>query len=236
MVWGSTASCRSVKCLTRTALSSAWSGAAMHHERQRAQPRSQIGELYLQLAGRHPRGEQHRQLVLANQVEQVKQHALVADAGMQVLHQQSVGGSRRAPCRPRKRRAASSRAAPDFSRQTLARCVLPDLAGPTTKIEACGQSGHRSMTSAAARLDWLMKKSSAPSAGRCGRSKMSCSCSPLTAPPCQSSPQSLRGRESPQAEPGPHFDAHEHQTPRCAAHFKPASRAIHSPSCAEAKP
>ena len=64
--------------------------------------------------------------------------------------------------------AAANRAAPDFRRQTLARCVLPARAGATTTTERCGQSGQRSTMSAAAWLDRLIRKSSASSAGRCG--------------------------------------------------------------------
>ena len=89
---GSTTSCRSMKCLTSTALSRASSGGAMVTKRQRPQTRSEIGQADVELAGRHARGEQHRQLVLAHQVEQVKQGALVADAGMEVLDQHGAAG------------------------------------------------------------------------------------------------------------------------------------------------
>ena len=98
---GSTTSCRSMKCLTRTALSRASSGGAMVTSGSARRRDRRSGRLTLELARRHARGEQHGQLVLAHQVEQVEQGALVADAGVQVLDQQRRCSADAAPHRPR---------------------------------------------------------------------------------------------------------------------------------------
>ena len=159
-----------MKCLTSTALSRASSGGAIVTTGSARKRDRRSGKPMRELAGRHARGQQHRQLVLAHQVEQMKQQR----ARRRCRH----GGPRPAarctgqprPRPPRAARSPRSRAAPDFRRQTLARCVLPARGGrTTTATEAWGQCGQRSMMSAAARLDWLMRKSSAPSAGRCGK-------------------------------------------------------------------
>ena len=124
------------------------SGSARRRERR-------SGRLTSSSPGGSARGEQHRQLVLAHEVEQVEQDALVADAGVQVLDQQRAGGAGHVRLA---QRAGRTPAAPDFRRQTLARCVLPARGGATTSTERCGQSGQRSMMSAAAWLDRLIEE------------------------------------------------------------------------------
>jgi hypothetical protein len=81
---GSTASCRSAKHRLQQCLIRGRDG----YYRQRAQTRAQVWQAHGELSGRRARGEQHRRLVLTHQVQQVKERALVADPGMQVLDQQ----------------------------------------------------------------------------------------------------------------------------------------------------
>ena len=138
MTCGSTASCRSAKCLTSTALSRASSGGEMATRGSARRRERRSGRAHVELARRRARGEQHRHLVLAHQVQQMEQGALVADAGVQVLDQQRAARRHATSASPSA--PASSRAAPDFRRQTLARCVLPAPGGATTTTEACGQS------------------------------------------------------------------------------------------------
>jgi hypothetical protein len=61
--------------------------------RQGAQAGAQVGQADVELAGRQARGQQHRQLVLAHEVQQVEKGVLIADAGVQVLDQQRPGGA-----------------------------------------------------------------------------------------------------------------------------------------------
>ncbi len=173
MTCGSTSSWRSAKCLTSTALSRASSGGAMATRGSARRRERRSGRRDLELARGSARGEQHRQLVLARQVQQVEQ--------------------RRA--RRRCRRARSSTSSAPVPRRTgsAARRAPRPRVGPHPTSGAtrwrggscrprrpqhdrgrqCGQSGQRSTMSAAAWLDRLTRKSSAPSAGRCGRSKTS---------------------------------------------------------------
>ncbi len=139
-------SCRSVNCLTSTALSRASSGGCDGDQRQRPQARAQVGQARRRARPAGTRGrQQHGQLVLAHQVEEMEQHALVGDAGVQVLDQQRpLAGRTATSASPR--RGLPAAPPPDFRRQTLARCVLPAPAGATTsdaRRAASPASGRR---------------------------------------------------------------------------------------------
>ena len=112
-------------------------------------------------AGRaRARGEQQIGLLLAREIEQMKQARSSKLAGREILDHQRAGGERRRQVRLGERARAPGRGRPHRLAQIAARWLLPEPSGPTSTTARAGQSGQLSISASAAALDGPSRKSS----------------------------------------------------------------------------
>ena len=110
-------------------------------------------------ATRGARGEQHIGALLAREIEQMKQRALVETVRLQVLDHQRAGRKAAGRSTCVEQFAASTRA-PAVSAQIAARWLLPEPSGPISATMRSGQSGQRSISASAAAFEGPRRKSS----------------------------------------------------------------------------
>ena len=98
--------------------------------------------------------------LLAREIEQMEQRALVEAVGLEILEHQRAGRQRRRQVAVLEQFRAPARARPPPPPRSRRDGVLPEPSGPTSAMTRSGQSGQRSISAKAAAFDGPARKSS----------------------------------------------------------------------------